>query len=132
MSGSDPNDWLFGERMMGVAKHCLGDQISARRHLEQVLTDYVATHYRADVIGSVTDLHVVRFHTDLRISARVYIARALWLQGFSDQAMRTAEISIEEAPSAPVTHYRCAMRSPWRHARSRCGWETSPPPRIIC
>jgi len=97
MSGSDPNDWLFGERMMGVAKHCLGDQISARRHLEQVLTDYVATHYRADVIGSVTDLHVVRFHTDLRISARVYIARALWLQGFSDQAMRTAEISIEEA-----------------------------------
>ena len=39
-SGSDPSDRLFGERMMGVAKHFLGDQISARRHLEQVLTHY--------------------------------------------------------------------------------------------
>jgi hypothetical protein len=40
---------------------------------------------------------VIRFHTDLRISARVYLARVLWLQGFSDQAMRTAEVSIAEA-----------------------------------
>jgi predicted ATPase/DNA-binding winged helix-turn-helix (wHTH) protein len=97
MSGADPNDWLFGERMMAVAKHCLGDQISARRHLEQVLTGHVAAHHSANVIGSVADLYVVRFETDLRISARVYVARALWLQGFPDQAMRTAEISIEEA-----------------------------------
>jgi tetratricopeptide (TPR) repeat protein len=42
-------------------------------------------------------LHVIRFHTDLRLSARVYIARALWLQGFSDQAIRAAEASVEEA-----------------------------------
>jgi predicted ATPase/DNA-binding winged helix-turn-helix (wHTH) protein len=97
VSGSDRNDWLFGERMMGVAKHCLGDQIGARRHLEQVLTDCVAAPYRTDAIGFGTDLHVVRFNTDLRISARVYIARAQWLQGYSDQAIRTAEISVEEA-----------------------------------
>jgi tetratricopeptide (TPR) repeat protein len=95
--GSDANDWLFGERMMGVAKHCLGDQIGARRHLEQVLTDYVASRHRTNVIGLRTDSHVIRFHTDLPLSARVYIARALWLQGFSDQAVRTAEVSVEEA-----------------------------------
>ena len=49
-SGSDPNDRLFGERMMGVAKHFLGDQISARRHLEQVLAHYAATDHGRDVI----------------------------------------------------------------------------------
>src|SRR4029077_18701827 len=48
MRGSDPNDRLFGERMMGVAKHFLGDQISARRHLERVLTHYAATDHGRD------------------------------------------------------------------------------------
>ena len=94
--GSDPNDRLFGERMMGVAKHFLGDQTGARRHLEQVLTHYAAIDHEPDVIRSQTDLHVIRFHTDLRISARAYRARVLWLQGFSDQAVRTAEASIKE------------------------------------
>jgi predicted ATPase/DNA-binding winged helix-turn-helix (wHTH) protein len=87
-TGSNPNDRLFGERMMGVAKHYLGDQAGARRHLERVLTHYTATDHGPDVI---------RFHTDLRISARVYLARVLWLQGFADQAVRTAEMSIGEA-----------------------------------
>ena len=40
MRGSDPDDRLFGERMMGVTEHFLGDQISARRHLERVLAHY--------------------------------------------------------------------------------------------
>jgi hypothetical protein len=74
--------------MMGVAKHYLGDQAAARRHLEQVLTHYTTSDRGPDVI---------RFHTDLRISARVYFARVLWLQGFADQAVRTAEMSIGEA-----------------------------------
>ena len=32
-----------------------------------------------------------------QVSARAFLARVLWLQGFSDQAVRTAEMSIEEA-----------------------------------
>ena len=94
MRGSDPNDRLFGERMMGVAKHFLGDQISARRHLELVLTHYAGADHGRDVIRFQD---VIRFGTDLRVSARVFLARVLWLQGFSDQAVRTAEISIAEA-----------------------------------
>jgi predicted ATPase len=86
--GADPGDQLFGERMMGVAKHFLGDQVSARRHLEQVLTHYATTDHGRDVI---------RFQIDSRLSARVFLARVLWLQGFSDQAVRTAAISIGEA-----------------------------------
>jgi predicted ATPase/DNA-binding winged helix-turn-helix (wHTH) protein len=34
LRGSDRNDLMFGERMMGVAEHYVGDQINARRHLE--------------------------------------------------------------------------------------------------
>jgi hypothetical protein len=92
--GSDPNDRLFAERMMGVAKDFLGDQISARRHLEQVLTHYAGIDHGRDIIRFQD---VIRFGTELRVSARVFLARVLWLQGFSDQAVRTAEISIAEA-----------------------------------
>ena len=114
MTGPDPNDRLFGERMMGVAKHFLGDQIGARRHLEQVLDRYATTGRGQD------DSHVIRFHTDLRVTARLYLARVLWLQGFSDQAVRTAEISIEEAQATGHALSLCTPL-PWRHARSRCG-----------
>jgi predicted ATPase len=87
-TGLDPNARLLGERMMGAAKHFLGDQISARRHLEQVLAHYAATDHGRDV---------TRFQTDVRVSARAFLARVLWLQGFPDQAARTAEMSIQEA-----------------------------------
>jgi predicted ATPase len=80
--------------MMGVAKHFLGDQVSARRHLERVLTHYVGTDHGRDVIRFQD---VIRFGTDLRVSGCVFLARVLWLQGFSHQAVRTAEISIAEA-----------------------------------
>jgi hypothetical protein len=36
----------------------------------------------------------------LRVSARVFLAGVLWLQGLPDQAVRTAEMSIEEAHAA--------------------------------
>jgi hypothetical protein len=88
MRGSDPNDRLFGEYMMGLAKHFLGDQTSAWR------THYAATDHRQNVIRFQDD---IRFGTDLRVSARVFLARLLWLQGFSDQAVPTAEMSIGEA-----------------------------------
>jgi len=94
MSRSDLNDQLLGERMMGVAKHFLGDQISARRHLEQVLAHYAPSDHGRDVIRFQD---IIRFGTDLRVLARVFLARVLWLQGFADQAVRTAETSIEEA-----------------------------------
>jgi predicted ATPase/DNA-binding winged helix-turn-helix (wHTH) protein len=86
--GADPGDQLFGERIVGVAEHFLGDQVNARRHLERVLADRGATDHGWDV---------VRFQIDTRLSARVFLARALWLQGFSDQAVQTAAISTEEA-----------------------------------
>jgi predicted ATPase len=87
-SRSDPNDRLIGERMIGSSQHYLGNQLSARRHIERVLADYVTPELR---------LHFIRFQIDLRVTARVFLARILWLQGFPDQAMRTAHSSIEDA-----------------------------------
>ena len=87
----DLQDRLFGERLMGVTAHFLGDQISARRHLEKILTHYSAIDPRRDI---------VRFQTDLCVSTRVFLARVLWLQGFPEQAARAAETSIAEARAA--------------------------------
>jgi predicted ATPase len=74
--------------MIGVSQHCLGDQPSARRYLEHMLAHYVPPVRKPEII---------RFQFDLQVTARVFLARILWLQGFPDQAMRAAESSIEEA-----------------------------------
>jgi predicted ATPase/DNA-binding winged helix-turn-helix (wHTH) protein len=87
----DPNDRLIGERAMSTSQHYLGDQSNARRHIERVLADYVI----ADASP-----HLIRFQIDLRVMARVFFARILWLQGFPDEAMRAAERSVEDARAA--------------------------------
>ncbi|HEX4153156.1 MAG TPA: hypothetical protein VHY75_13195, partial [Steroidobacteraceae bacterium] len=88
---SDPNDRLVGDRLIGVSEHLLGDQPSARRHLEHMLAHYVPPARKS---------HLILFQFDQRVAARAYLARVLWLQGFPDQAMRTAESSIEDARAA--------------------------------
>jgi predicted ATPase/DNA-binding winged helix-turn-helix (wHTH) protein len=93
-SKSDLSAQLFGEHIVGMAKHHLGDQVSARRHLEQVLAHYARVYDGRDV-GRRQG--VSRFQISGQVSARAFLARVLWLQGFSDQAVRTAEMSIEAA-----------------------------------
>lgn len=87
-SRPDPNDRLLGERLIGASHHFLGSQEMARRHFERVLAGSAASAHRA---------HIVRFQLDLRMTAAAFLARVLWLQGFPDQAMRTAESSIGDA-----------------------------------
>jgi predicted ATPase len=100
----DPNDQLRGEGMIGVSQHYLGDLPSARRHLERVLTHYAATDHGRDVVRFQD---VIRFGTDLRVSARVFLTRVLWLQGFPDQATRAAHSSVEDARAANHTISLC-------------------------
>jgi predicted ATPase len=84
---SESNDRLIGERMIGTAQHYLGDQLSARRHLERVLAH----------VAPAQKWQFVRFQVDPWAGTRAYLARILWLQGWSDQAMRTAESSVADA-----------------------------------
>jgi predicted ATPase len=88
---SDSNHRLVAERLIGVSQHYLGEQPSARRHIERVLANYTTPDHRPDII---------RFQLDQRMAARVFLARILWLQGFPEQAMRAAESSIEDGRTA--------------------------------
>jgi predicted ATPase len=96
---SDPSDRLIGERLIGTSQYYLGDLLSARHHLEGVLADYVAADDRS---------HIIRFQVDLGVTARVFLARILWLQGVSDQAMLTAENSIADARAANHANSLCS------------------------
>jgi predicted ATPase len=94
----DPNHRLIGEQMIGISQHYLGDQDSARRHIEPLLTDYVTPDHRS---------HIIRFQIDQRVVMRVFLARILWLQRFPDQAMSTAESSVEHARQTNHTISLC-------------------------
>jgi predicted ATPase/DNA-binding winged helix-turn-helix (wHTH) protein len=83
------NDELIGERMLGNAQHVLGDQASARRHIEHMLANFVRSDQRS--------YEAIRFQLDQRVVGRTYLARILWLQGFPDEAMRTAKDAVNEA-----------------------------------
>ena len=89
VAGSDnPAELLVGERMVGVSLHYLGDQANARRHLERMLSRYVAPAHRS---------HAIRFQYDQQVAARMILARILWLQGFPDRALRMAQENVEDA-----------------------------------
>jgi predicted ATPase/DNA-binding winged helix-turn-helix (wHTH) protein len=108
LRGSDQNDLMFAERMMGVAAHYVGDQMMARRHLEQALAQDAVSDHGRDV-GRFQD--VVRFGTDARISTRLYLARVLWMQGFADQAVRMVERILSEAQATGHATSQCLFLS---------------------
>jgi hypothetical protein len=83
------NDQLICDRMIGCLQHLLGDQASARRYTEHMLSNFVPPEQRSH--------DHIRFQYDQRLAARTMLARVLWLQGFPDQAMRTAKSAVEEA-----------------------------------
>jgi predicted ATPase/DNA-binding winged helix-turn-helix (wHTH) protein len=87
---ADINDRLLGDRLTGATLHFLGKQSSARQHIEQMLARYIAPVRRS---------HAVRFQFDQRVTARITLARVLWLQGFANQALRCVEINVGDALS---------------------------------
>ncbi len=81
-------DLPVGDRMIGVVLHYQGDQPGARSHIERMLDNYVAPVHRS---------RSLRFQIDQQVAARAFLARVLWLQGWPDQALRTAQSNVEEA-----------------------------------
>lgn len=73
------------DRMLAVAYHYAGDQVSACRHAQWALD--TAGAGASD--GPMDAL--------LRCHTRTILARALWLRGFPDRALEVAHRSIEEA-----------------------------------
>jgi predicted ATPase/DNA-binding winged helix-turn-helix (wHTH) protein len=83
-SRTESADLRVGDRMMGASLHYLGDQVSARHHIERVLP-------------SLDRIRLYRFQFDQASAARCILAHILWLQGFPDQAVRTSQISVDGA-----------------------------------
>jgi predicted ATPase/DNA-binding winged helix-turn-helix (wHTH) protein len=79
---------LIGDRLTGIALHYLGDHVNARRHLDRVLSQYVP---------SIHWSHVSGFLVDHRVTARTMLSRVLWIQGFADQAVTSAQVAVDEA-----------------------------------
>ncbi|MEJ0003654.1 MAG: winged helix-turn-helix domain-containing protein [Pararobbsia sp.] len=92
------NDQLIGERLIGIAQHFLGDQPSARCHLEHMLAHYVPP---------VQKSHVMRFRNTQQLTAGTFLSRSLWLQGLPDQAMRVAERSMNDARASSHVNSLC-------------------------
>ena len=75
-------DW-----MLGVSQHLGGNQVAAQRHCEDGMAN----------AAKLGQLNTNFFGYDHRIRALAALARALWLRGFSEQALGTAQQTIDEA-----------------------------------
>jgi predicted ATPase len=85
---TDPTDRLIGERMLARSLHLLGDQAGAEAHVRRMLDEY-----RAPANGS----HLARFQYEQRLTARITLARVLWLRGREKEALAEVEDMIETA-----------------------------------
>jgi predicted ATPase/DNA-binding winged helix-turn-helix (wHTH) protein len=87
----DVADELVGDRLQGTTLYHLGEQTTARIHLERVRDRYVAPEDQR---------HIIWLHYDQSVLARSILSKALWLQGLADQAWDTARRCVEDARSA--------------------------------
>jgi predicted ATPase/DNA-binding winged helix-turn-helix (wHTH) protein len=83
----DPTQIRFAHQQMGVTLFLRGRHREAREYLEHVLRFSVAPGDRRDSIYYSSNDHAV---------ARAMLARTLWMQGLTDQALKEARLSLEE------------------------------------
>jgi tetratricopeptide (TPR) repeat protein len=80
---------ISAEWMLGMSHHFVGNQAAAQLHCERGLM----------LAAELGTFNANYFGVDQRIRGLVALARALWLRGFSDRALRIAQMSIDEAAS---------------------------------
>jgi predicted ATPase len=83
--------------MTGASLHYLGDQASARRILEGVLSCPAPARLSRAVPFQYYDQR----------NARLILSRILWLQGFPDQALQLAERNVESARATAPAVFAC-------------------------
>jgi predicted ATPase len=84
----DPSAGLMAQRLRGFTLEMQGQHQQSRECSEQVVRHYVGpADRRLTAWGQF----------DQRVLARAMLARALWFQGYAEQAMDQARLSLEEA-----------------------------------
>ncbi|MEJ0066579.1 MAG: hypothetical protein WDM85_15170 [Caulobacteraceae bacterium] len=86
-AAGDPAFMLLGDRILGLTHHYLGDQESARRSMERVLS----------VARSTPNPPNTDFQVGPEVAAAAVLPRILWLQGLPDQARAALDSAIEAA-----------------------------------
>ena len=84
----DPADLCLADRMRARSLHFIGDQDGALQSVAKMLDHYVPPRTRS---------HTTRFQYDQKITGRITLARALWVRGFPEQALRVTEENVTEA-----------------------------------
>jgi len=83
----NPVDRMMADRLLATTLHYRGDQRLAYHHIGRTLS-------RLSELAAKPQ--VIRFRFDLRVSARYFQARILWLLGLADQALSVVEHNVEE------------------------------------
>jgi predicted ATPase len=83
---------LMAHWVMGRAQYWYGRLLSAREHLEQILTLYNPTEHGALVI---------RYSQDVQLTVPSFVAVALWLLGYPDQARCRIEQALAQESDLP-------------------------------
>nr|WP_246184935.1 winged helix-turn-helix domain-containing protein [Paracoccus aestuariivivens] len=84
----DPTDAIIGRRMRGATLHWQGRHHEACDELRQMLDEYSALR---------GGQHSIRFQFDQRVTARIILARALWVLGDQDDALREMRETVDYA-----------------------------------
>jgi predicted ATPase len=84
---SDETDAFLSIRLYGATLHWLGRQLEAQLAIEEMLAAYVAP----------PSPHAVRFQFDQRVTARIILARVLWLRGCANQALAEVQATVAYA-----------------------------------
>jgi predicted ATPase/DNA-binding winged helix-turn-helix (wHTH) protein len=88
ISSTDPTDAIIGRRMRGATLHWLGRNAESVEELRRMLVEYSGLH---------GGRHSIRFQFDQRVTARIILARALWVLGEEDEALREVRETVDYA-----------------------------------
>jgi predicted ATPase len=93
-----------GQRIAGVSRHFLGHHAEARLLIETALR-----WYEHDQTAQA-----FRFGLDQHVAGLAFLARILWIQGFSGDAMETASAAVEKARALDhACTLCCALAEGW-------------------
>jgi predicted ATPase/DNA-binding winged helix-turn-helix (wHTH) protein len=99
---------LIADRLVGTSEYFLGDQANARRRLERALNEFVAPLHQSEM---------THLWLDHRVITATVLSTVLWIQGFLDQAVRSARNTLDEARTtgdalticSALTHAACPI-----------------------
>jgi predicted ATPase len=92
---TNPIEAMMGDRILATSLHYLGDQTSARHHIDRALVHEAAAR----------EPHAVSAGFDLLVSTHYFQARILWLQGHADRALRVVAALREGLEQAGEARY---------------------------